>query len=80
MPDFLSDLSARHEALKRRIHAFRLPIKSRAGLLAMKCVYFFTPLVAGVYIMDATSAIARENLGANGEKLLAAKRAREGGS
>ena len=77
---FLSDLSARHEALKRRIHGFRLPIKSRAGRFAMGCVYFLTPIVAGYGIMNLTNLIARENLGAVGvrEKLLALKAAREG--
>ncbi len=74
----LADLLARHEALKRRIHAFRIPIKSRAGLFAVGCFYFCVPLAAGYAIMHATNAIARENLGARGEKLLAMKAARDG--
>ncbi len=62
-------------SLKERIHAFRMPIRSRAGLFAMGCFYFVIPLVAGKLIMDATTTIAAENNGARGEKLLAAKAA-----
>ena len=59
---FLSGLSARHEALKRRIHAFRMPVRSRAGLAALSVFYFTTPIVAGVYIMRWTDRVAAENL------------------
>lgn len=45
------DLRDRHEKLKKRIHAFRIPLSPR-GQLAMKCVYFSIPLIAGYFIMD----------------------------
>ncbi len=74
-----AELSRRHEALKKRIHAFRLPINSRAGRFAMGCIYFTTPLVVGYQIMRWSEGIRDGNLGGDGrrEKLLEAKRARD---
>jgi hypothetical protein len=63
-----------HERLKKRIHAFRLPIASRWGRAAMGCVYFTVPLVAGYFIMQATNGVRESNLGQHGELLLARKR------
>jgi hypothetical protein len=67
------ELSERHERLKKRIHAMRFPIKSRAGRFAMGCVYFFTPLIGGYYIMRWSEGIRDRNLGVQREKLLAAQ-------
>lgn len=63
-----------HDRLKKRIHAFRLPIASRWGRAAMGCVYFTVPVVAGYWVMQATNAVASDNLGPHGELLLARKR------
>jgi hypothetical protein len=75
--EFLAELRARHESVKRRIHGFRIPIKSRAGRFAVGCFYFCVPILAGYAIMNTTNSIARANLGERGEKLLAIKAARD---
>ena len=75
---FLAELRARHDAVKRRIHGFRIPIKSRAGRFAVGCFYFCVPIISGYIIMNVTNSIARRNLGERGEKLLAMKAARDG--
>ena len=67
--DRLEALAAAHARLKRRIHAFRVPIKSRAGLFAVSCLYFSVPLVAGWHIMKWSNARRDENLGERREKL-----------
>lgn len=48
------ELSAKHERLKKRIHAFRIPLSPR-GQLIMKVVYFSIPLIGGYFIMDVRS-------------------------
>ena len=69
MFSFLRDISARHERLKERIHAFRLPL-SPTGQKIMGLVYFCIPIIGGYYIMQAAIAQSYHNLGARGEKLL----------
>ena len=68
MLQFLRSLSARHEALKERIHAFRIPL-SPAGQRVMGLVYFCIPVVAGYYIMQSAISQSHKNIGVNGEKL-----------
>ena len=70
--DTLKALSDAHRSLKRRIHAFRLPVRSRAGLAALSVFYFTAPCVAGVFIMRWTNDI-RDAQGPHDERLLAAK-------
>ncbi len=41
----------RLENLKKRIHAFRLPIRNKYLLFAVKTIYFLTPIVGGHYLM-----------------------------
>ena len=41
------------EELKERIHNFRIPIRSPRVLLAVKTIYFFTPVVVGYFVMQA---------------------------
>lgn len=71
----LEEIAARHDALKKRIHAFRVPIKSRLGLFGMGCIYFTTPLVAGWFLMQWSNGIRDTNLGSDDrrQKLLEAK-------
>ncbi len=72
---FFRDLAERHEALKKRIHATRIPIRSRIGLFGVGCIYFVTPLVGGYFVFRWTERLRDENLGGPGrEKLLAAKK------
>jgi hypothetical protein len=47
----LRQLLESHEALKKRIHAFRIPLSPRGQMMA-KCVYFVVPLVGGLQIMN----------------------------
>jgi hypothetical protein len=49
--DFFKDVSRRHEELKKRIHAFRIPL-SPAGQRVMGLVYFSIPVIGGYYIMQ----------------------------
>jgi hypothetical protein len=72
-PNLLQRLFEGHARLKARIHSARFPIKSKAGLFAMGCVYFVTPVIGGYFLMDWATSVARKNLGANGEKLLESK-------
>lgn len=69
---FLRDISARHEALKKRIHALRFPLTAR-GLWAARFVYFTTPLLLGYALMEWTLSRRDANLGSKNEKLLAAQ-------
>jgi hypothetical protein len=69
----LRTLLQRHSELKARIHAFRMPVHSRAGLNALRCFYVGVPLLLGYLTMQATNSIAKSNLGEHGELLLAAK-------
>lgn len=55
------DLSARHERLKHRIHNFKIPL-SRKGQIAMNVVYFVTPVVSGMYLMEWIHGRAENNL------------------
>lgn len=48
---YLRELSRRHEALKKRIHAFRIPL-SPAGQRFMGFVYFCIPVVGGYFLMQ----------------------------
>lgn len=49
--EYLRELSRRHEALKKRIHAFRIPL-SPTGRRLMGLVYFSIPIIAGYFIME----------------------------
>ena len=66
--DFLRTLGEKHEALKNRIHSFRIPL-SPAGQRVMLCVYFSAPIVAGYYIMQWTNGVAAKNIGDRGSAL-----------
>lgn len=48
---YLKDLREKHENLKKRIHAFRLPL-SPTGQKVMGFVYFTIPVIVGYYIMQ----------------------------
>ena len=61
MFSFLRELSARHEALKERIHAFRIPLSPR-GQRIMGFVYFCIPVIGGYYIMQAAIGQSHKNL------------------
>lgn len=58
--EFLRELSARHERLKRKIHATRVPL-SPAGQRVMGLVYFSVPVVCGYFIMKWTERRAEAN-------------------
>lgn len=73
-------LFSAHARLKQRIHGFRLPIRSRAGLLGVSALYFSAPCAFGYWLMLRTIEARDRNLGANREKLLAYKRAAEVGT
>ncbi len=77
----LEDAARKHEDLKKRIHSFRIPIRSRAGRFLMGCIYFTTPLVVGYNVMRASDWIRDRNLGGDErrEKLVEAKRRWEEG-
>lgn len=60
MFESLRKLNAKHEALKKKIHAFRLPLP-KWGVTVMKFVYFSIPLVFGYYCMQWTNSIAQRN-------------------
>ena len=66
--NFIRDLKNNHEALKKKIHNFRLPL-SPFGRAIATCVYVSFPIVMGYYIMEATNAQAIKNLGRHGEKM-----------
>lgn len=64
----------RHEALKKKIHGFRMPIQNKFGLFGVGVVYFSIPLVAGYFIMEWSNRVRDVNLGeGQRERLLAAK-------
>ena len=69
-------LSERHEALKERIHNFRLPL-SPMGVRIMKVIYFTVPIIGGWYIMQAAIGYSDRNtaplLKAQREKVFAKK-------
>ena len=66
--EFLRDISARHEALKKRIHNFRLPLSPFYQKVAT-VVYICIPVVAGYFIMQVAIGQSMNNLGMQGEKL-----------
>ncbi len=74
MSSFFSDLAERHEALKKKIHGTRIPIRSRIGLFGVGCIYFVTPLVGGYFLYQWTLGVRDANLGASRERLLEAQR------
>ncbi|CAM9667516.1 unnamed protein product [Discosporangium mesarthrocarpum] len=51
----------RHESLKKRIHAFRVPLSPR-GQMLMTFVYFSIPLTGGYYWMQWAQGRAEINL------------------
>lgn len=53
---YLKDLREKHENLKKRIHAFRLPL-SPTGQKLMGFVYFTIPVIVGYYIMQVVYMI-----------------------
>ncbi|DBA00839.1 TPA: hypothetical protein N0F65_008482 [Lagenidium giganteum] len=57
---FFSDLSERHERLKKRIHSTRVPL-SKNGQRLMSVVYFSVPIVCGYYIMNWAQRRAEHN-------------------
>ncbi|CAM9172153.1 unnamed protein product [Choristocarpus tenellus] len=57
----LGDLREKHEVLKARIHAFRIPLSPR-GQLVMSIVYFSIPVVGGYYLMQWAQSRAHVNL------------------
>ena len=57
---FFKSFSERHEALKERIHNFRMPL-SPMGVRIMKVVYFAIPIVGGWYIMQAANSYSDRN-------------------
>jgi hypothetical protein len=59
---FFSRIVKGHQRLKERIHATRIPL-GRSGQVAMGLFYFFSPLVAGYFIMQWTNGIAERNTG-----------------
>eukprot|EP01038_Epipyxis_sp_PR26KG_P004563 gene4563-6435_t len=59
--EFLKDISRRHEELKKRIHAFRIPLSPNKRRF-MGLVYFCIPVVSGYYIMQYTTGQAEKNL------------------
>lgn len=55
MLEFLARLAARHDALKRRIHAARFPVPPKY-LPLVGVVYFSLPVIAGYHLMHWTNA------------------------
>jgi hypothetical protein len=49
--EFIAKIGQKHEELKKRIHAFRIPLSPR-GQMVMKFVYFMCPLIGGYYLMQ----------------------------
>lgn len=64
----LERLAAAHARLKRRVHAFRAPIRSRWGLFAVGCLYFTVPSVVGYFVMQWSNGVRDRNLGAEGRR------------
>ena len=50
----LRAFTKRHEALKQKIHNFRIPLSKR-GQIIMGCVYFSAPLLAGYFLLNAVN-------------------------
>ena len=64
----MEDIMKRHQELKERIHAFRIPL-SPNGRRFMGFVYFTIPIISGYYLMQYVNSIAEKNLGEKGSKL-----------
>ena len=62
------DISAAHERLKKRIHAFRMPLSPTVYRIAMFC-YFTIPIVGGYFLMQYTNRQRDANLGRDGSRL-----------
>ena len=62
------DVSAAHERLKKRIHAFRMPLSPSVYRIAMFC-YFTIPIVGGYFLMQYTNRQREANLGRDGSRL-----------
>jgi hypothetical protein len=67
----LWDIHERHEALKKRVHSFRIPL-SPTGIRIAQCVYFSIPVIGGYYVMQWAIGKSHENIGRRGEQLRAA--------
>eukprot|EP00298_Acanthocystis_sp_HF-20_P011534 c19441_g3_i1.p1 GENE.c19441_g3_i1~~c19441_g3_i1.p1 ORF type:complete len:104 (-),score=32.47 c19441_g3_i1:62-340(-) len=53
------------EEWKKKIHAFKIPIRNKKTLFLVQCGYFFTPIILGYYIMNAVTPseeVMRERL------------------
>jgi hypothetical protein len=59
--DYLKRLLAEHEKLKKRIHAFRIPLSPR-GQKIMGLIYFSIPVIMGYFIMQFTNEMSLKNL------------------
>lgn len=57
-----------HEKLKKRIHAFRIPL-SPVGQRVMGLVYFLIPIVTGCFVMQMAFKQAEVNIGRDGSLL-----------
>lgn len=57
----MEGIRARHERLKARVHAFRIPLSPR-GQIAMNIVYFAVPIITGHYVIQWAQGRARANL------------------
>ena len=64
----LERIVAAHARLKRRIHAFRAPIRSRWGLFGVGLLYFTVPSVAGYFVMQWSNSVRDRNLGGDGRR------------
>lgn len=73
-----AELSRRHEVLKKQIHSFKIPIKSRSGLFAMSVFYFCGPCALGYLLYQFTEDQRRKNLGEKGELLNIRRRVGDG--
>lgn len=58
--EFLRNLSARHERLKKQIHSTRIPL-SATGQRLMGVVYFSIPVVCGYFVMKWAERRAEAN-------------------
>ena len=69
MSSFFRSLSEKHEAFKKRVHGFRIPL-SRRGIMVAKVCYFSVPVAFGYFVvMPWTMRRAEENLGERAEAI-----------
>lgn len=64
----MENIFKRHQELKERIHAFRIPLSSN-GQRFMGFVYFTIPIISGYFLMQYVISIADKNIGERGSKL-----------